>query len=310
MSEHFQHFIEHPEPPLARDDRGYYQPGNLVSVTTVLPFDSSSIPRQSLEAAAERGEVVHSATLLRDGGGSIEVEGLPPDARPYVLGYERFLEDKRPEYSDMETVVSSGKFGFAGRLDRIGSYEGSGAIFDIKTGPVSAFESLQMAAYLQAYGEGRGVDTSDFLRISIHVSNDGNYSLHRWEGEGDFNVFLKFLETHNWLVKHGLKKARTYSEANPQKSRAGRISEEISVLENPEIEERFNLLEELKEKKSECEALDKALKGRFEGVERVRIGPWLVEGKETERSYKPRPAQEGRIVRGWTTKFTRTGGKV
>jgi hypothetical protein len=100
----------------------------------------------------------------------VDLEALHPSWRPYVIGYDRFIKDKNPTYTEMEIVVCSRSHGFAGRLDRIGSYEGKPAIFDLKTGPVSAFEALQMSAYLAAFGEGQETNIDQYSRISIHVS--------------------------------------------------------------------------------------------------------------------------------------------
>jgi len=305
---------------LVRDNKGYYQPGNLVSVTTVLPFDSSGIPKETLKSAARRGEAVHEAAFIMDGGKPeepvVDLEALHPSWRPYVIGYDRFIKDKSPTYTEMEMVVCSRNHGFAGRLDRIGSYEGKPAIFDLKTGPVSAFEALQMSAYLSAFGEGQETNTHQYSRISIHVTSDGNYSVHQWDkgGDGsvqanDLGVFLKFLDTHRWLVENGVRKPQVFSTLKAQKPRSEEIGEEISVLDQPAIATKLDLLDFLKGKKSECEALEKALKNHFEGVELVSVGDWVIEGKETERLFKPKPAQDARISRGWSTKFTRIGDK-
>ena len=319
---------------MKRDRDGYYQPGTelwpmgLISVTTVLPppFNSADIPEENLKSASRRGSLVHEATFLMDNGtmedGSLE-QSLPSWApedieviRPYLTGYQRFMEDTAPTYTLMESVVCSHRHGYAGRLDRAGEYDGRPTIFDTKTGPLSLTEPIQLSAYLYAYAEEQsggwkqlqGRSIGDYQRISIHLTKEGNYSIHRWEGKDDFENFLSFLRTCRWKRDNGFKEARPISEAKPRKSRSKGMEEEISVLDRPEVASKLDLLEQLKAQKSECEALDKALKNHFEGVERVQVGDWLVEGEETERHYKPRPAQDARTTRGWTTRFTRTDG--
>jgi len=310
-----------------------------LSVTKVLPFNASSIPADSLRAAARRGSAVHEATFYLDSG-SAEDEALEQslaswepveidEVRPYVTAYQRFLEDKRPHYSAMETVVRSNIFGYAGRFDRVGEYDGQAAIFDIKTGPTHATEALQMAAYVDAYSEERGSDwcecpdwgdwsameglgVRDCLRVSIHLTNQGNYTVCKWAKKdfaNDLDIFLGFLNTYRWKQEHGMLESRTSSTAKAIKAKSKEMEEEISVLDQPAIEAKLDLLEKLKAQKSKCEALEKALKHHFEGVERVQVGGWIIEGKEFERRHKPKPATEGRVTKGWTTKFMKVEGK-
>jgi len=303
-----------------------------LSVTKVLPFNASSIPADSLRAAARRGSAVHEATFYLDSG-SAEDEALEQslaswepveidEVRPYITAYQRFLEDKRPRYTAMEAVVRSNIFGYAGRFDRVGEYDGQAAIFDFKTGPIHATEALQMAAYMDAYSEERNGDWGDWsemdglgvwdcLRVSIHLTNQGNYSVCEWAKKdfaNDFDVFLGFLDTYRWKQEHGMLESKTSSTAKARKAKSKEMEEEISVLDQPAIEAKLDLLEKLKAQKSGCEALEKALKHHFEGVERVQVGGWMIEGKEFERNYKPKPAQDARTIRGWTTTFNRTKG--
>ena len=325
-------------PELQRDPNGLYQPGTdrwpmgYLSVTKVLPFNAANIPADSLRAAARRGSAVHEATFYLDSG-SAEDEALEQslaswepveidEVRPYITAYQRFLEDKRPRYTAMEAVVRSNIFGYAGRFDRVGEYDGQAAIFDIKTGPIHATEALQMAAYMDAYSEERNGDWGDWsemdglgvwdcLRVSIHLTNQGNYSVCEWAKKdfaNDFDVFLGFLDTYRWKQEHGMLESKTSSTAKARKAKSKEMEEEISVLDQPAIEAKLDLLEKLKAQKSECEALEKALKHHFEGVERVQVGGWMIEGKEFERNYKPKPAQDARTIRGWTTTFNRTKG--
>jgi len=323
---------------LKRDPNGLYQPGTdrwlmgYLSVTKVLPFHAANIPADSLRAAARRGSAVHEATFYLDSG-SAEDEALEQslaswepveidEVRPYITAYQRFLEDKRPRYTAMEAVVRSNIFGYAGRFDRVGEYDGQAAIFDFKTGPIHATEALQMAAYMDAYSEERNGDWGDWsemdglgvwdcLRVSIHLTNQGNYSVCEWAKKdfaNDFDVFLGFLDTYRWKQEHGMLESKTSSTAKARKAKSKEMEEEISVLDQPAIEAKLDLLEKLKAQKSGCEALEKALKHHFEGVERVQVGGWMIEGKEFERNYKPKPAQDARTIRGWTTTFNRTKG--
>jgi hypothetical protein len=302
-----------------RDSKGFYQPatsqkwpeGNI-SVTTILPKgDLSNVPPHILIQAGLRGSAVHEATHhldLHDNSEwdlsdfSLDIQEI---IKPYMVAYNRFKTDKYPHYSEFETVVSSDQYGFAGRFDRMGKWQDQPAVFDIKTGMASATEGLQMSAYLLAYGEQHDIDVMDYLRISIHLSKDGNYKISRWNcGDDlreDMDLFISFLNTYRWKSKHNLQEKEKIRQSQTDISRT-----DISAISNPDIEKKLDRLESLKISKSDCETLDRELKSFFEGhTGQTRYGKWIIDSKEIERHYKPKPAQEARIAKSWSTKFTR-----
>ena len=300
-------------------------PDGFLSVTSVLPSENlSHIPWKVLKRASERGSAVHEATHLLDisrNEFSVQSENEKPKSspwsdeishliKPYMVGYKRFLNDKNPSYDLFETVVVSNKYGFAGRFDRLGLWGDQPAIFDIKTGMTSSKESLQMAAYLLAYGEERNINVDDFLRLSIHLSKDGNYSVLRWASgddlRRDMDLYISFVDTHRWKAKNNLLESNHATPGKSNKSQTEILTKDMSVLDNPSLERKLDELEELKNQKTQYGILERSLKNHFEGFEgQQRIGKWIIECKKTERTYHSKPAQESRITKGWSTKFIR-----
>ena len=177
-------------------------------VTTVLNtlYDFSGVPQDQLAFAADRGRMVHLATQYIDEG-DFNFDYLDAQLKPYIDAYQQFLEDVRPQWSGIERLVHSEKYGYAGQLDRVGVLCGlkgePEAIVDIKAVvKLSPITALQTAAYEMADRvEHR---ESARARYALQLKKDGTYKLQKYDDPTDFSVFLSALSLHNWRTRNGL----------------------------------------------------------------------------------------------------------
>ena len=134
----------------------YTLDGVLVpSVTGILKasglVDFSHIPAATLDAARERGTVVHQAVHFYNEH-DLDVDAFRadfPDFAGYLDGWLAFCAQRRFEPVLCEHRVASPRHGVAGTLDALGLLDGVPALLDYATGnPADAAKDLQTAAYL------------------------------------------------------------------------------------------------------------------------------------------------------------------
>lgn len=75
----------------------------------------------------------------------------------------------------------------------------------------------------------------------------------------------------------------------------------LTILNSEELEQQLERRAELEAARREYEDLDEEIKATVKGKDGLVVGRFLIQGKETIRSYK---AQEARQTVGWTTKIT------
>lgn len=103
------------------------------------------------DIAADRGTRVHQATMLMDYG---EAPDIDPDTAGYIKAYQRFLNDYKPKWEGIETLVYHDGFQYAGTVDRYGYIDGEACLVDIKTGTYNKYPmSAQLAGYTLALGK-------------------------------------------------------------------------------------------------------------------------------------------------------------
>ena len=157
-----------------------------------------------LEWASERGRAVHLACDLLDEG-DLDERSLDPEIVPYVEAYCCFLEEARPSWSAIEHVVHSERYGYAGRLDRVGTLaclRGSPRVVcDIKTvAALSPVTGLQLAAYAEALRTDQRTKT--LRRFALQLRHDGAYRLKEYTERSDLSVFLAQLTVAGWCRRH------------------------------------------------------------------------------------------------------------
>ncbi len=98
------------------------------------------------------GDYVHQALEFK-AKDILDEESLDDQLIPYIQAYEQWEKDFKPKtiYSELRLVDSV--FGFTGQIDRIAILEGKSATFiiDFKTGNMSPWHIIQIAAYRELY---------------------------------------------------------------------------------------------------------------------------------------------------------------
>lgn len=163
------------------DSHTYYWRGAQVcGVTNVLKdarlVDYSGIPRDVLEAAAQRGRDVHLALEYYDHG-TLDEEALAPEYRGYLEAYKRFCQDTGFVVGHIETRRYHPHRHYAGTFDRTGylptSRSDSRVVLDFKTGMFQDGHFGQLAAYSNLLPDPRS-----FRQMGLQLSKDATYKIH------------------------------------------------------------------------------------------------------------------------------------
>lgn len=198
--------------PEQRDTSRYRLQGERVpSVTECVELagvsDFAGIPRDVLENAADRGKWGHHFCDKIDRGHVFSNDDVPEEVQPRLDAYRKFLAESRIDFEEIELVVRSQTFRFAGTLDRIGLLPGIGRVLiDIKL-PIKPAPSwkLQTAGYTIAYTETTGNEIH--TRYSLQLSKEGNYSLTpAAEDYGDRHDFLAAVRVAHFKIRNGIAK--------------------------------------------------------------------------------------------------------
>lgn len=130
-------------------------------------------PRWQMEAAAERGTAVHSATQSLDTLGHAEIA---EEHLPYLMAYKAFLQEHRPSWDMVEQPLYHPECRYAGTIDRFGALHGEAVLIDIKT-TYAVYKPLcraQLNLYrLMLITRGYPVHRMYIL----HLKRDGTYKL-------------------------------------------------------------------------------------------------------------------------------------
>jgi hypothetical protein len=138
------------------------------------------------KTAAMRGTEVHQITEDMDRGNHIDPIDL--ELLPYVNAYKTFREENEIEIVEIEQIVYSQKFWYAGALDRVMTINGIPSIVDLKTGAELDTTGIQLAAYQFAFEEMGG--EKGLARFALHLKKNGNYKLVPYRGCEDLANFL------------------------------------------------------------------------------------------------------------------------
>lgn len=187
------------------------------SVTEILsPLHRSygKVNPSVLEYAANRGKAVHEALELYDLGGELEAS---PEIEGYIRAYLDWANVYRPKWTEVECIVVSLLYGYAGTLDRAGFLNGGDfAIVDIKTSQPTkeALVSVccQTAAYEIAHKEITPQPVNK--RYGLFLKSDGTYRLvdcEEYESKyafSGYNAFHKLLKNYKMVSDLLEKKVR------------------------------------------------------------------------------------------------------
>lgn len=186
---------------------GVIVPG-VTSVLSVLG-GYESIPLQTLQRAAERGTAVHKATELSDLG-TLDYSDLDDEILGCLMGWHKFLDDKKPELVAVEKQVYHPSLRYAGTLDRELVLDGKLSVLDIKSSyKLMPATAPQTAAYAEASNAHRKAKSDHIKnRYGLRLTADGNYELQQYKSLSDINVFLSCLNVWLWIEMHNQPKAK------------------------------------------------------------------------------------------------------
>lgn len=169
----------------------------LPSVTRVLSDVGVIDETWFTPEVAERGTFVHEACELIDLG-QLDEATLDDRLLGYVAAYRTFLHYAAPCWSHIEHQVVDPVRGYAGRLDRAGSWDGVvRGVLDLKTGEPQAWVALQLAAYRRLLPE-----PHTWRRFALWLRPDGSYRLLEHTDRTDEAVFLAALQVTTWQMLH------------------------------------------------------------------------------------------------------------
>jgi hypothetical protein len=168
----------------------------LPSVTQILGdlnfIDSSYFTEES----RRRGEYVHSATEFDDRG-SLDDASVDSTILSYLSAWRRFKRENSVKIYEIEKIVGSPIYRYAGTLDRIVELNGFKAILDIKSGAVGKATGLQTAGYEIGYNSDQSLK-----RFAVQLKNDGSYKLHPFTDRDDRKIFLSAVSVWHWINKN------------------------------------------------------------------------------------------------------------
>ena len=166
--------------------------------------DLSHVPEDTLKRAQRFGSAGHRATELFDLK-NLKEETLDPALSPYVEGWKKFLRETGFIVEAVEEPVFSNKYWYAGRLDRRGLLYGVRTVVDIKfTASMEPVTAIQLAAYQEAYNEGKRPQDKIKNRAIVQLKANGSYALPSKDffQKSDFSVFFAALTLRNWRLKN------------------------------------------------------------------------------------------------------------
>ena len=130
--------------------------------------DFSMVPRDALEAAQERGRLVHEITHMYDED-DLDMQSVDPSLQPYLDGWAKFRGDTGFTPELIEERVYNESYRYAGTLDRVGTMgTGRRTVVDIKTGIYLPAVRLQLTGYSYCLDE-----LADC--IAVYLTDQGKY---------------------------------------------------------------------------------------------------------------------------------------
>lgn len=181
------------------------------SVTGILKasglIDFSGIPWSTLEAARERGTLVHTAVHYYNEGDLNEDQfrATFPAYAPYLDAWIAFLKQRHFVPILNEHRIASRRLEIAGTLDCLGVLDGRGALVDFATGrPEDVAKDLQTSAYYALaleWAHDEDPALAEYFaryphvdRMAVALRRDGTFRLDPYEDPSDFRKFRTLVE--------------------------------------------------------------------------------------------------------------------
>lgn len=176
------------------------------SVTQILQrcHDFGFVSREVLEAAQDRGTYGHALCEADDLSDLNEEAERDGEYFGYLLGWRKFVEAFRPNFTLIEQPLYSQQLGIAGTPDRGCQYleainKTDQWVIDIKTS-VSKHKvwGMQLAAYRRLMMEQIHSRWAFARRASVRLTADGNFVFDEWTSKKDLPAFLGLVQLLDW----------------------------------------------------------------------------------------------------------------
>lgn len=166
----------------------------VLSDCNLINFDN--VKQEVLDYACMRGVAVHKATEYFDKD-MLDMNSVDDEVMPYLEAWIKFKEHFKVEMLEIEKVVGSKKYRYAGTFDRVAKINGSLCIVDIKTGGKQDAHAIQTAGYTLAYYEMTGQKIKE--RMCVYLTNKGTYKLGEHKDQRlEESLFLSALGLYNY----------------------------------------------------------------------------------------------------------------
>ena len=188
-----------PETHIYKDtETGRIIPGVTDNIEDAGLSDFSRVDPDILKRSQAFGKAVHLTTALYDED-DLDMDSLDPALKPCLEAWIKFKKDMGFIIDEVEQIVYSKRYDYAGTYDRIGYMAEVKALIDIKTGTsLPKTIALQTSAYMEAYNEGKKRDERIKRRLVIQLLENGAYKMQEYKERSDFSVFLACLNIRNW----------------------------------------------------------------------------------------------------------------
>lgn len=185
--------------------KGLVVPSVTQSIDWMINFYA---PKEVMEAAAQRGTIVHKLTEKWDQGEwdegwqrDIDVAGLDG----YLEAWKAFTRERVASIEAVEMLVFHPQALYAGTLDRalyLNDKPEELSIVDIKTGILHDEYAMQTAAYQHAYNQGQKGKKATRRAVAQLLPN-GDYNVVEYKDKSDISAYLSALNVHNWRANRG-----------------------------------------------------------------------------------------------------------
>lgn len=189
-----------------RDSDGTRRMSVTQSLVIAGLIDFSMVPAPVLQAAQQRGTLVHQACAIVDRGDSLEDYAVPPELENYVEAYLTFQREMRflpdPEWIERPMIVELFGHRVGMTPDAVGTIAGVPTLLERKTS-----RSRHVAWKLQTGGYELGLKAAGLQirqRFALQLFANRTYKLDPHDDPGDLDSFGDFYRSAAWKLKHRL----------------------------------------------------------------------------------------------------------
>lgn len=139
----------------------------------------------------DRGTAVHAACVLLSEG-ELAWETVADACHARVMGFNKFLEEMKPEVIAAEEEVVNEELGYVGHLDFRMNINGKSWVIDVKPPSQYPWQRIQLMLYCMCF-------VRPWKRGGLHLQDNGDYRLiEHTDDRTDRKVALCAITIANW----------------------------------------------------------------------------------------------------------------